>query len=748
MGMLGVNPHCVECANTDHWIELIVVDEYNQYFDNVKGTLIDGKGRRYPITLNNQPIRLDGITAGRIQIELDPTSWLKQAQQRRPLVMDPTKNQTHDVKAGDTLTAIAEQYGMTLNAILELNPQYQDNPDLIVVGDTVQLNEQYQGDPVDEWLRQYPIGYHEEPRQRINMTAGDLLSPTDAEALPERHQARQAISLNAPDFNGHLISDQCYVVCVQGFNYITLRFGLFFDGTANNTYSAQWGKQQLENYYHQWQSLRSLEGNLPVKDWQAHSYTYPNQGDFYWFWEDDEKVESSAANELTNIQKLYERYINDEYNQDQTVFYHSEYITGIGTGNSTEVAKADESLKGQALGLGEYGVEAKVTTAIDQLISRLKNISDTAKKYKLIDGINKVELDVFGFSRGGGAARHFINVALDGEQGEFVPKFVEACQQNKLALQAGFDWRVNEHCEVTFAGLFDTVAAIADFSSLDFTPHNQDNGNVRLWLDPQRVRHAVHLTASPKTEYRYNFSSNKLNAAENFHEIMVYGAHSDLGGGYYSQYAFEQSEYLLPLIERKRIKRIVRDFGWLEFDSIKQQLEQELQQELDKEVAQGWKAEDYIISVAKGPRRGNNDRQQAAGELILQRLVQGDLSRLYLRVMYGLAESMQVPLSEISKINQEIVWDNIEEKGFIVPQLISGSDNLPAMTFGKLCDVVLQTSKQGNITELATHLASREFLTAFMRYNLIHHSSDDGIANHPNTNSQGEYDREQYDPTV
>lgn len=747
MGMLGVNPHCVECANTDHWIELIVVDEHNQYFDNVKGTLIDAKGRRYAITLNNQPIRLNGITAGRIQIELDPTLWLKQAQQRRPFVMDPNVNQTHNVKAGDTLASIAGQHGMTLNALLELNPQYQDDPDLIVVGDTVKLNEQYQGDPVDEWLSQYPIGYHDEPRQRINMTAGDLLSSTDAEALPERHQTKQALSLNDPSFSGHLLADKCYVVCVQGFNYITLRFGLFFDGTANNTYSAQWGKQQLEGYYNQWQSLRSLEGNLPVKDWQARSYNYPNQEDFYWFWEDDEKVESSAANELTNIQKLYERYLNDKFNQDETVFYHSEYITGIGTGNSTEIAKADESvLGGQALGLGDYGVEAKVVTAIEQLIRQLEAI---ANEFELIeaDGINKIELDVFGFSRGAAAARHFINVALDGEQGEFVPKFVAACQQHELALQAGFDWRVNEHCEVTFAGLFDTVAAIADFSSLDFTPHNQDNGNVRLWLDPQRVRHAVHLTASPKTEYRYNFSSNKLNSADNFHEIMVYGAHSDVGGGYYSQYAFEQNEYLLPLIERKRIKRISRDFSLFQFDNVKQQLENTLQQELAKEVAQGWNADDYKIEI-KQSISPKGDRQQAAGELILQRLVQGDLSRLYLRVMYGLAESMHVPVSEISLIDEAIIWSSSKERGFIVPELIIGSDDSPAMSFGKLCDGILQMSKQGNIAELTMHLASGEFFEAFMRYNLIHHSSDDGIANHPNINSQGAFDREQYDPTV
>ncbi|MGO2497365.1 DUF2235 domain-containing protein [Vibrio sp.] len=429
------------------------------------------------------------------------------------------------------------------------------------------------------------------------------------------------------------------------------------------------------------------------------------------------------------------------------MFYHPEYITGIGTGNSTEIAKADESLKGQALGLGEYGVEAKVETAIEQLTNQLKMISDEFKKLKIFDGINNIELDVFGFSRGAAAARHFINEVLDGEQGGFVPKFTQACQNNELDLQAGFDWKSNDHCEITFAGLFDTVAAIADLSSLDFTPHNQDNGNVRLWLDPQRVRHAVHLTASPKTEYHYNFSSNKLNSADNFHEIMVYGAHSDVGGGYYSQYAFDQTEYLLPLVERKRIKRMVRDCGWFEFDSVKQQIEQALQQELDKEVAQGWNRDDYFISIEKGSHR-KGDRQPVIGELYLQRLVQGDLSRLYLRVMYGLAESMQVPLSEISLINEAIVWSNPEEEGFIVPEFIRRNANSPHMTYGKLCDAILQMAKQGKVAELTNILAQSELEDAFMHNNLIHHSAGDGIANKPNTNSQGKFDRAQYDPEM
>ena len=56
MGMLGLSPHCTVCENRTHWIELMVVDEHNQPFDNVKGELIDAEGVRHPILLNHAPI--------------------------------------------------------------------------------------------------------------------------------------------------------------------------------------------------------------------------------------------------------------------------------------------------------------------------------------------------------------------------------------------------------------------------------------------------------------------------------------------------------------------------------------------------------------------------------------------------------------------------------------------------------------------------------------------------------------------
>lgn len=163
------------------------------------------------------------------------------------------------------------------------------------------------------------------------------------------------------------------------------------------------------------------------------------------------------------------------------MFSHAEYITGIGTGNSTAIAPADESIVvGQGLGIGKYGVTAKVTTGIEALSKNMDKVATIVKDELGIkaDGIEKLQLDVFGFSRGAAAARHFVNVVLDGEKGEFSTTFSKACQEAKFPLVYGFDWNesneLKANCEITFAGLFDTVASVVNiFLKFPFGPRSQ-----------------------------------------------------------------------------------------------------------------------------------------------------------------------------------------------------------------------------------------------------------------------------------
>ncbi|MBF4427455.1 DUF2235 domain-containing protein, partial [Vibrio anguillarum] len=116
-------------------------------------------------------------------------------------------------------------------------------------------------------------------------------------------------------------------------------------------------------------------------------------------------------------------------------------------------------------------VTAKVSTSIEQLSTSIINIKSVFAEAdpNTVDGFNKLQFDVFGFSRGAAAARHFINVVLDGEQGEFAQAFSKACQKSGIPLAYGFDWdeadEAKANCEITFAGLFDTVASVVDLLS-------------------------------------------------------------------------------------------------------------------------------------------------------------------------------------------------------------------------------------------------------------------------------------------
>jgi len=55
-----------------------------------------------------------------------------------PIPRGPAR--AHVVKPGDTLSKIATIHGITLARLLELNPQFQANPNLIHPGEQVRVN--------------------------------------------------------------------------------------------------------------------------------------------------------------------------------------------------------------------------------------------------------------------------------------------------------------------------------------------------------------------------------------------------------------------------------------------------------------------------------------------------------------------------------------------------------------------------------------------------------------------------------
>lgn len=693
-GPTGANPYCIACESYTNWIEILIRDEHNQPFPNIKGKLIDASGAVYSITVGEAPILLKALAPGFVQIQLDSTSWRSEAERREP------------------------------NATRQ--------------------------SAIDDWLNEHPTGYKEAPRIYHHLPLGYFVNSFRNRDLPPRHR-KKALGVV------ELSTNKSYLVTIQGCRYITLRLGMFFDGTANNTYSAKWGKQRLENHYFEWKSIYAASLYPQPEHLEAsptrlteECFNYPTK---------PKKVESSAANELTNIQKLFDLYRNNEFDDTKTVFSHAQYITGIGTGNSTAHEKADESSLGLGTGRGDYGIIGKVETGIEQVCEQLGDIVsliETVSGTK-IDGFRKLEFDVFGFSRGAAAARHFINTVLHGKQSLFAIEFNKAYRELKAGskLTSGFDWSSNECCEVMFAGLFDTVAAVLDWG--DVSAHNEDNDPIQLWLDPKRVRKAIHLTAHKHTEYRKNFSLNKLNTAPNFHELTLPGAHSDLGGGYHSSLAFAQNDYLLPLLENKLIKT-VKDTNLPTWGKAKAKrlaaLTTQLEQALEVEISQGWSKEDYIITEPEEIEK-HSEFCTAQAHLFYRKTTQGDLSRLYLRVMYGLAEFAGVPLRDTPNSTIGKVW-NSRHRYFglyftVSNQLpyISPTTNSP-FPFEQLCEQTLIAAKQGQVDKIQQILGSDEQRMNFIKLGLIHHSADEkttaGIikANAP-FQGHGYYCREEYE---
>jgi len=680
-GALGVSEHCVPCESYTHWIEIHIRDEHNQPFPNIRGMLVDGSGANYPVVIGSEPIRLVNLAPGRVSIQFENRSWLHETQRRLPF-------------------------------------EGEDSP-------------------VQQWLADNPTGGNGSPWTQHTLTLGDFVESEAGQEIPPRHQQGALGSVK-------LVTDSSHFVTIQGCRYITLRLGMFFDGTANNTYSAKWGKSQLEARYHKWKAAYEVSKQI-AKTQDIHPTQFIEQcfdlGD----------INDSASNELTNVQKLFDLYQSNSFNESQTVFRFAQYITGIGTSNSTDIAQAKEYFDGKGLGMGKYGIIDKVKTGIGEVCSQLETVLKAMKRENeiIIDGFNKIEFDVFGFSRGAAAARHCINTVLEGQQSLFAQAFSNTLQlKGGYTLTADFDWDKNDHCEVMFAGLFDTVAAYG-------VAHDDDNEPVRLWLDPDRVRKAVHLVANKHTEYRYNFSLNKLNPAPHFDELVLPGAHSDIGGGYHCRIAFSQAEFLLPLLENKRIQT-AENSGLSFFGRSKQfaALTAELKQALDVEVKHGWHSEDYLLTDPEITYEGKNT-SGAQAELLYRKCTEGDLSRLYLRVMYGLAEFAGVPVNE--EQYSQLVWEHKDQQReyrlyYPVQSELRFPHRSRSFDFGLLCQRMLDTAKGGDVNKLQQLLGSNEMRDLFMELGLIHHSSDiddmlglDLITPNEPHIINGRYQREEYE---
>lgn len=330
--------------------------------------------------------------------------------------------------------------------------------------------------------------------------------------------------------------------------------GVFFDGTGNNRFNSD-----LVYYKHLDKNNNVIEEQYKKTNVKGKKKNFTVDTD------------SSYWNPYSNIVLLHDLYkvgIEENKNNTKKTYYIRQYVQGIGT-----LEKEEDDTLGSGFGIDSRGVIGKVQEACEKISNQLSEIFKTKQNYS----IGSLTFDVYGFSRGAAAARHFCNevIGVDSKITKFgIPKdqniekspvkiistrvnlkndripisetytlgmLGEEFKKKKIYFKYTDTFSTskdNEKVKVRFLGLFDTVVSqfiskyYGDFDLDKLKEYNElvkaknfQKANVDISkLDIKRV---LHLTAGD--EWRENFPSTISNKGVS---ISMLGAHSDIGGGY------------------------------------------------------------------------------------------------------------------------------------------------------------------------------------------------------------------------
>jgi hypothetical protein len=331
-------------------------------------------------------------------------------------------------------------------------------------------------------------------------------------------------------------------------NTIDISLNLFFDGTQNNKTNTMLG------------------------------------GDFK---EASSDKDDSYNNEFTNVAKGYDAIDPSADNQV------SWYIEGIGTDDE----ESDSILKGVAQGTGDTGVVAKVAkgclNGAQAIVNKLKSN---------IKPINVLTVNVFGFSRGAAAARHFVYIANSKAAVIYTnsrkvlqvspPEYIKNGYLIIKDKDGSKDMFINQHgyfgacllaqglevkeIKFRFAGLYDTVASFGLNHRGGF---GIGNDTEQLGLDAignGKVQFALQLASDD--EYRDNFDLTNINSTGLYGlEFTLPGVHSDIGGSYgvgeeisvlYCD-PYDPYDNVETHKECEAFKKIVVEEGWYQEEQLK-----------------------------------------------------------------------------------------------------------------------------------------------------------------------------------
>lgn len=349
-----------------------------------------------------------------------------------------------------------------------------------------------------------------------------------------------------------MVPNSCNNECMSP---VALRFGVFFDGTGNNQNNAA----QLD---------------APVR------------------------MGASYANALSNVALLHDLYPGQGADAEGRMAFLKHYVEGVGT-----LAGEADQVYASATGCGSTGVEARVAEALAAITQQLRGWCQAHPRARP----ERVEFDLFGFSRGAAAARHLANLLHD-----------------------GCDLLLPGPCAVVinFIGLFDTVAAIVAPLQGDFDPADERYAGLRLGLAPGLARQTVQLVARDEQRHNYPLVCSG-------HDIVLPGVHSNIGGGYP---ATTLEQVLLCKPQSQRVPQGMR----AEQTRVYATMDALLASMPD---SAGGQVLAWEVPVAGG--RSDEAQKQVYAAVYREREVAGQLSRVYLSIMRELAVRAGVPFAAL-----------------------------------------------------------------------------------------------------
>lgn len=425
-------------------------------------------------------------------------------------------------------------------------------------------------------------------------------------------------------------------------------FGVFIDGTLNNMYNTEL-KQKIDG------KLAIAPTGLSISNDKANEI-YNKKGDKKYH-------DSSYENDLSNPAILFKNYAAD------FISIFKVYTEGIGTNSAPEEQgkalkegdyKKDDTMEGPAFGMGSAGIKGKVRKSIEDVVKIIKD-NTSGKKNSFI---NTITFDVFGFSRGAAAARHFVHVVTHtaypsittdlpgkGSVGvkdvfgfdlpySYIHKMMPAYGHLGRLLKEANLLDDQTKVVVRFVGIYDTV------------PHHgltQKNDNTDLGLNNvNKANYVVHMVAAD--EHRYNFDLVDISSVTKVSpdsgkkggiELTYPGVHCDVGGAYVEgdgnhPYRIDVGRSKGPLEELK--KEIVAH-GWFK----------------DQEMSVNFYTSGFILAGAAG----NFYRLEGFKEY-----VSNQYSYIPLHIMAEFCNIKKVPinnykLAKFKRFYENIIPDNI-----------------------------------------------------------------------------------------